>query len=158
MSLQVCLAFVAACVALAMNTGPWLRCVIDNGLRYRLPRCAPDQRRRRPGRTATIMIGIVAIGSATLDSNHQGTDSTGCGLRCSLMVWLGIELDSFHDQEGVDADNRTSAARGGFSCRDFVPVIEPQVLVFLRSVRSAGSWTSEQRSFSRGSCCSASPS
>src|SRR4029079_8704597 len=64
MSLQVYLAFVAACIALALIPGPVVTLVIANGLRYGTRAALTNIAGVQAG--LTIVIGIVAVGLTTL--------------------------------------------------------------------------------------------
>src|SRR5947207_15779358 len=64
MSLQVYLAFVAACIALALLPGPVVTLVIANGLRHGTRAALTNIAGVQAG--LTIVIGIVAVGLTTL--------------------------------------------------------------------------------------------
>src|SRR3984957_17449112 len=101
MSLQVYLAYVAACVALALLPGPIVTLVIANGLRHgtraALTNIAGVQA------AMTIVIGIVAIGLTSLMAPmgywFDGVRFAGA----AYLVWLGIKLIR-EPVEGVETE------------------------------------------------------
>src|SRR3981081_2549473 len=128
MSLQAYLAFVAACVALALIPGPVVTLVIANGLRHGT----------RAGRThiagvqagLTIVIGIVAVGLTTLMATMGYWFDWVRFAGAAYLVWLGMKLFRF-PVEGVNADEPPPPPRGGFFLQGFLVLLSnPKVLVF----------------------------
>jgi threonine/homoserine/homoserine lactone efflux protein len=71
MSLQVYLAFVAACIALALIPGPVVTLVIANGLRHGTRAALTNIAGVQAG--LTIVIGIVAVGLTTRQAKSWST-------------------------------------------------------------------------------------
>src|SRR6202161_2698011 len=128
MSLQVYLAYVAACVALALLPGPIVTLVIANGLRHgtraALTNIAGVQA------AMTIVIGIVAVGLATLMATMGYWFDWVRFAGAAYLVWLGIKLIR-QPVEGVEADAPPPPPRGGFFLQGFVVLLSnPKVMVF----------------------------
>src|SRR5258705_12594582 len=104
MSLQVYLAFVAACIALALLPGPVVTLVIANGLRHGTSAALTNIAGVQAG--LAIMNGIVAIGLTSL------METMGCWFDwarfagAAYLVWLGIKLIR-SPVKGVEVDTRT---------------------------------------------------
>src|SRR5271154_3155875 len=100
MSLQVYLAYVAACVALALLPGPIVTLVIANGLRHgtraALTNIAGVQA------ALTIVIGVVAIGLTSLMATMGYFDWVRFA-GAAYLVWLGIRLIR-NPVEGVETE------------------------------------------------------
>src|SRR3979411_1858984 len=111
MSLQLYLAFVAACIALALLPGPVVTLVIANGLplvtRAALPNIAGVQA------GLAIVIGIVAIGLTSLMATMGYWFDWVRFAGAAYLVWLGIKLIR-SPVEGVNADAPPPPPRGGF--------------------------------------------
>ncbi len=128
MSLQVYLAFVAACIGLALLPGPVVTLVLANGLRYGTRAALINIAGVQAG--LAIVIGIVAVGltslMATLGYWFDWVRFAGA----AYLVWLGIKLIR-SPVEGVDADAPPPPPRGGFFLQGFVVLLSnPKVLVF----------------------------
>jgi threonine/homoserine/homoserine lactone efflux protein len=128
MSLQLYLAFVAACIALALLPGPVVTLIIANGLRHGTRAALVNIAGAQAG--LAIVIGIVAVGltslMATMGYWFDWVRSAGA----AYLVWLGIKLIRF-PVEGVDADTPPPPPRGGFFLQGFVVLLSnPKVLVF----------------------------
>src|SRR5580658_7201733 len=128
MSLQVYLAYVAACVGLALLPGPIVTLVIANGLRHgtraALTNIAGVQI------ALTIVIGIVAIGLTSLMATMGYWFDWVRFAGAAYLVWLGFKLIRF-PVEGVSADEPPPPPRGGFFLQGFlVSLSNPKVLVF----------------------------
>src|SRR5271168_5615182 len=111
MSLQVYLAFVAACIALALLPGPVVTLVIANGLRHgtraALTNIAGVQV------ALTIVIGIVAIGLTSLMATMGYWFDWVRFAGAAYLVWLGIRLIR-SPIEGVESNSPPPPPRGGF--------------------------------------------
>src|ERR1044071_4286388 len=128
MSLQVYLAFVVACIALALIPGPVVTLVIANGLRYG-PRAALTN---IAGVQAglTIVIGILAVGLTTLMATMGYWFDWVRFAGAAYLVWLGIKLIR-SPVEGIDAGAPPPPPRGGFFLQGFVVALSnPKLLVF----------------------------
>src|ERR1700710_1557651 len=90
MSLHLYLAFVAACIALALLPGPVVTLIIANGLRHGTRAALINVAGAQTG--LAIVIGIVAVGltslMATMGYWFDGVRFAGSAYR----VWLGIKL------------------------------------------------------------------
>src|SRR3982750_4285775 len=111
MSLQAYLAFVAACIALALLPGPVVTLLIANGLRHgtraALINCAG-------GQTAmAIVIGIVAIGLTSLMATMGYWFDWVRFAGAAYLVWLGIKLIRA-PPAGVKVAGPPPPPRGGF--------------------------------------------
>src|SRR5260221_3673244 len=110
MSLQAYLAFVAACIALALIPGPVVTLVIANGLRHGTRAALTNILGVQVG--LAIVIGIVAVRLTSLMATK------GHSLHCLLfagaayLVWLGVKLIR-SPAGGVNGDAPTPPARGG---------------------------------------------
>ena len=128
MSLQVYLAFVAACIALALIPGPVVTLVIANGLRYGTRAALTNIAGVQAG--LTIVIGIVAIGLTTLMATMGYWFDWVRFAGAAYLVWLGIKLIR-SPVEGVNADEPPPPPRGGFFLQGFLVLLSnPKVLVF----------------------------
>jgi threonine/homoserine/homoserine lactone efflux protein len=128
MSLQAYLAFVAACIALALLPGPVVTLLIANGLRHgtraALINCAGVQT------AMAIVIGIVAIGLTSLMATMGYWFDWVRFAGAAYLTWLGIKLIR-SPVEGVNADEPPPPPRGGFFLQGFLVLLSnPKVLVF----------------------------
>jgi threonine/homoserine/homoserine lactone efflux protein len=128
MSLQVYLAFVAACIALALLPGPVVTLMIANGLRYGTRAALTNILGVQAG--LAIVIGIVAVGLTSLMATMGYWFDWVRFAGAAYLVWLGIKLIRF-PVEGVKADAPPPPPRGGFFLQGFVVLLSnPKVLVF----------------------------
>src|SRR5882724_2621362 len=128
MSLQVYLAFVAACIALALIPGPVVTLVIANGLRHGTRAALTNIAGVQAG--LTIVIGIVAVGLTTLMATMGYWFDWVRFAGTAYLVWLGIKL-VWSPVEGVNADEPPPPPRGGFFLQGFLVLLSnPKVLVF----------------------------
>ena len=126
MSLQAYLAFVAACIALALIPGPVVTLVIANGLRHGTRAALTNIAGVQAG--LAIVIGIVAIGLTSLMATMGYWFDWVRFAGAAYLVWLGIRLIRF-PVEGVKAD--APPPRGGFFLQGFLVLLSnPKVLVF----------------------------
>src|ERR1700751_636022 len=101
MSLQAYLAFIAACVALALIPGPIVTLLIANGLRHGSRAALTNILGVQAG--LLIVVGIGAVGLASLMA------TMGCWFDWvpfagpAYLTWLGLKLIRF-PVEGVKAD------------------------------------------------------
>src|ERR1700754_4437773 len=128
MSLHLYLAFVAACIALALLPGPIVRLVIANGLRHGTRAALTNILGVQVA--LLIVIGILAVGLATLVATMadwcDGADFPGA----AYLVWLGIKLMRSR-VEGIGPDASPPPPRGGFFLQGFVVALSnPKLLVF----------------------------
>ena len=128
MSLQAYLAFVAACIALALLPGPVVTLLIANRLRHgtraALINCAGVQT------AMAIVIGIVAIGLTSLMATMGYWLDWVRFAGAAYLVWLGVKLIR-SPVEGVNTDEPPPPPRGGFFLQGFLVLLSnPKVLVF----------------------------
>ena len=128
MSLQVYLAFVAACIALALLPGPVVTLVIANGLRHGTRAALTNILGVQAG--LTIVIGIVAVGLTSLMATMGYWFDWVRFAGAAYLIWLGYKLVRF-PVEGVNADGPPPPPRGGFFLQGFLVLLSnPKVLVF----------------------------
>src|SRR3978361_1613545 len=128
MSLNLYLAFVAACIALALLPGPVVTLIIANGLRHGTRAALINVAGAQTG--LAIVIGIVAVGLASLMA------TMGCWFDwvrfagAAYLVWLGIKLIR-SPVEGINSDAPPPPPRGGFFLPGVLVLLSnPKVLVF----------------------------
>src|SRR3954467_5655741 len=128
MSLNLYLAFVAACIALALLPGPVVTLIIANGLRHGTRAALVNLAGVQAG--LGIVIGIVAVGltwlMATMGYWFDWVRFAGA----AYLVWLGIKLIRA-PVEGLTADEPPPPPRGGFFLQGLLVLLSnPKVLVF----------------------------
>src|SRR5882762_10208306 len=128
MSLQVYLAFVAACIALALIPGPVVTLVIANGLRHGTRAALTNIAGVQAG--LTIVIGIVAVGLTTLMATMGYWFDWVRFAGAVYLVWLGIKL--IRSPSMLEAsDVPPPPPRGGFFLQGLLVLLSnPKVLVF----------------------------
>jgi threonine/homoserine/homoserine lactone efflux protein len=128
MSLQVYLAFVAACIALALLPGPVVTLVIANGLRHGTRAALTNILGVQAG--LAIVIGIVAVGLTSLMATMGYWFDWVRFAGAAYLIWLGIKLVRF-PVEGVKTEAPPPPPRGGFFLQGFVVLLSnPKLLVF----------------------------
>src|SRR3979411_1697946 len=128
MSLQVYLAFVAACIALALLPGPIVSLLIANGLRHVTGAALINVAGAQAG--IAIVIGIVAVGLTSLMATMGYWFDWVRFAGAAYLVWLGVKL-IWSPVEGVKADAPPPPPRGGFFLQGFLVLLSnPKVLVF----------------------------
>jgi threonine/homoserine/homoserine lactone efflux protein len=128
MSLQLYIAFVAACIALALLPGPVVTLVIANGLRHGTRAALTNLAGVQLG--LAVMIGIVAVGLTSLMATMGYWFDWVRFAGAAYLVWLGVKLIRF-PVEGVNADEPPAPPRGGFFLQGFFVLLSnPKVLVF----------------------------
>jgi threonine/homoserine/homoserine lactone efflux protein len=129
MSLQAYLAFVAACVALALLPGPVVTLLIANGLRHGTRAALINIAGVQTG--LAIAIGVVAVGLTSLMATMGYWFEWVRLLGAAYLVWLGIKLIR-SPVEGIAAgDAPPPPPRGGFFLQGFVVLLSnPKILVF----------------------------
>src|ERR1700741_3353646 len=127
MSLQVYLAFVAACIGLALLPGPIVTLLIANGLRHGTRAALINIAGVQAG--LAIVIGIVAVGLTSLMATMGYWFDWVRFAGAAYLVWLGIKLIR-SPVEDVSAD-APPPPRGGFFLQGFLVLLaNPKVLVF----------------------------
>jgi threonine/homoserine/homoserine lactone efflux protein len=128
MSLQVYLAFVAACIALALLPGPIVTLLIANGLRHGTRAALTNILGVQAA--LLIVIGILAVGLTTLMATMGYWFDWVRFAGAAYLVWLGIKLIR-SPVEGIDAGAPPPPPRGGFFLQGFVVALSnPKLLVF----------------------------
>jgi threonine/homoserine/homoserine lactone efflux protein len=128
MSLQLYLAFITACVALALLPGPIVTLIIANGLRHGTRAALINIAGAQAG--LAIVIGIVAIGLTSLMATIGYWFDWVRLAGAAYLVWLGIRLIR-SPIEGVSIDARPPPPRGGFFLQGLMVLLSnPKVLVF----------------------------
>jgi threonine/homoserine/homoserine lactone efflux protein len=128
MSLQLYLAFVAACFALALLPGPIVTLLIANGLRHGTRAALINIAGAQVG--LAIVIGIVAIGLTSLMATMGYWFDWVRFAGAAYLVWLGIKLIRF-PVEGLSAEAPPPPPRGGFFLQGLVVLLSnPKILVF----------------------------
>jgi threonine/homoserine/homoserine lactone efflux protein len=128
MSLQLYLAFVAACIALALLPGPVVTLVIANGLRHGTRAALTNMAGVQAG--LAILIGIVAVGLTSLMATMGYWFDWVRFAGAAYLVWLGLKLVRA-PVEGLTADAPPPPPRGGFFLQGFfVALSNPKLLVF----------------------------
>jgi threonine/homoserine/homoserine lactone efflux protein len=128
MSLQIYLAFVVACIALALLPGPIVTLVIANGLRHGTRAALTNIAGVQLG--LAIVIGIVAVGLTSLMATMGYWFDWVRFAGAAYLVWLGIKLIRA-PVEGLNEDAPPPPPRGGFFLQGFlVALSNPKVLVF----------------------------
>ena len=128
MSLQAYLAFVAACIALALLPGPIVTLVIANGLRHGTRAALTNVLGAQAG--LAIVIVVVAVGLTSLMATMGYWFDWVRFAGAAYLVWLGIKLIR-SPVEGVSTDASPPPPRGGFFLQGFLVLLSnPKVLVF----------------------------
>jgi threonine/homoserine/homoserine lactone efflux protein len=128
MSLNLYLAFVVACIALALLPGPMVTLVIANGLRHGTRAALINVAGAQAG--LAIVIGIVAIGLTSLMATMGYWFDWVRFAGAAYLVWLGIKLIR-SPVEGLKADEPPPPPRGGFFLQGLLVLLSnPKVLVF----------------------------
>src|SRR6516165_11390737 len=128
MSLQAYLAFLAACIALALLPGPIVTLVIANGLRHGTRAALINVAGAQAG--LAIVIGVVAIGLTSLMATMGYWFDWVRFAGAAYLVWLGIKLIR-SPVDGVKVDETPQPPRGGFFLQGFLVLLSnPKVLVF----------------------------
>ena len=128
MSLQVYLAFIAACVALALLPGPIVTLLIANGLRHGTRAALTNIAGVQLG--LVIALTVVAIGLTSLMATTGYWFDWVRFAGAAYLVWLGIKLIR-SPVEGVNADAPPPPPRGGFFLQGLlVALSNPKLLLF----------------------------
>src|SRR5207244_11966129 len=127
MSLQLYLAFVAACIALALLPGPVVTLVIANGLRHGTSAALTNIAGVQAG--LAIVIGMVAIGLTSLMATMGYWFDWVRFAGAAYLVWLGVRL-IWAPVEGGNVDQPPAPPPGGFFLQGCVVLPSyPQVLI-----------------------------
>src|SRR3954452_4276563 len=112
MSLQAYLAFVAACIALALLPGPVVTLLIANGLRHgtRAPLINIVGLQTR----LAVAIAVVAVGLTSLRATMGYWSEWVRLLGAAYLVWLGIQLIRSPVEGTAAGEAPPPPPRGGF--------------------------------------------
>src|SRR6059058_6350574 len=128
MSPQLYLAFVAACIVLALVPGPIVSLLIANGLRHGTRAALINVAGAQAG--LAIVIGVVAIGLTSLMATMGYWFDWVRFAGAAYLIWLGVKL-IWAPVEGVKIDEPPTPPRGGFFLQGFLVLLSnPKVLVF----------------------------
>lgn len=128
MSLQAYLAFVVACIALALLPGPIVSLLIANGLRHGTRAALINVAGAQAG--LAIVIGIVAVGLTSLMATMGYWFDWVRFAGAAYLIWLGIKL-VWSPVEGIEAGEPPPPPRGGFFLQGFLVLLSnPKVLIF----------------------------
>ena len=128
MSLQLYLAFVAACIALALLPGPIVTLLIANGLRHGTRAALINIAGAQVG--LAIVIGIVAIGLTSLMATMGYWFDWVRFAGAAYLVWLGIKLIRFPGRRRQRRRAAGAAARRVLPAGLSGAAVNPKVLVF----------------------------
>jgi threonine/homoserine/homoserine lactone efflux protein len=128
MSLETYLAFIAACLALALLPGPVVTLLIANGLRHGTRAALTNLAGVQVG--LYIFIVIVALGLSALMATMGYWFDWVRLAGAAYLVWLGYKL--LREPAALGATNEPAPPpRGGFFLQGFIVVLaNPKVLVF----------------------------
>ncbi|UTD27896.1 LysE family translocator [Bradyrhizobium sp. WD16] len=127
MSLEVYLAYVAACIALALLPGPVVTLVIATGLRHGTRAALVNVAGAQVGLAAVI--AIVAVGLTSLMATMGLWFEWVRLLGAAYLIWLGIGL--IRSPSLLPAVEAPPPPRGGFFLQGLVVLLSnPKVLVF----------------------------
>ncbi|MBI5262689.1 MAG: LysE family translocator [Bradyrhizobium sp.] len=128
MSLQVYLAYVAACIAVAILPGPMVTLVIANGLRHGTRAALINVAGAQTG--FAIVIGIVGVGLTSLMATMGYWFDWVRFAGAAYLVWFGIKLVLL-PVEGLKVGEPPPPPRGGFFLQGLLVLLSnPKVLVF----------------------------
>jgi len=128
MSLQLYLAFIAACIALALLPGPIVTLLIANGLRHGTRAALTNLLGVQTG--LLIVIGILAVGLTSLMATMGYWFDWVRFAGAAYLVWLGIKLIR-SPIEAIKAAEPPPPPRGGFFLQGLlVSLSNPKLLVF----------------------------
>lgn len=128
MSLQLYLAYVAACIGLALLPGPMVTLVIANSLRHGTRAGLVNIAGAQLG--LAIIIGVVCFGLTTLMATMGYWFDWVRLVGAAYLVWLGIKL-IFSPALAVEEDAPPPPPRGGFFLQGLLVLLSnPKVLIF----------------------------
>ncbi|WP_315744633.1 MULTISPECIES: LysE family translocator [unclassified Bradyrhizobium] len=129
MSLQAYLAFVAACIALALLPGPVVTLLIANGLRHGTRAALVNIAGVQTG--LAIAIGVVAIGLTSLMATMGYWFEWVRLLGAAYLVWLGVKLIRTPIEGLATSDAPPPPPRGGFFLQGLLVLLSnPKIMVF----------------------------
>lgn len=127
MSLELYLAFVVACIALAVVPGPTVTLLIANGLRHGTKPAMLTLLGTQVG--LAVVIAIVAVGLSTLMATMGYWFDWVRFAGAAYLVWLGIKL--LREPAMIGDTGQVAPPRGGFFLQGLLVLLSnPKVLVF----------------------------
>ena len=127
MSLELYLAFVVACVVLAMVPGPNVTLLIANGLRHGTRAALICLAGTQLG--LAIVIAIVGLGLTTMMATMGYWFDWVRLAGAAYLIWIGIGM--LRSKGGFSVDEAAPPPRGGFFLQGMVVLLSnPKVLVF----------------------------
>lgn len=127
MSLELYLAFVVACIALAVLPGPNVTLLIANGLRHGTHAALLTLAGTQLG--LYIVIGIVAVGLSALMATMGYWFDWVRFAGAAYLVWLGYKL--LREPAMIGEGGEAAPPRGGFFLQGLLVLLSnPKVLVF----------------------------
>ena len=129
MSLNVYLAFIAACIALALLPGPVVTLLIANGLRHGTRAALTNILGVQAG--LLIVIAVVAVGLTSLMATMGYWFGWVRFAGAAYLVWLGIKLIRSPVEGIATGDAPPPPPRGGFFLQGLlVALSNPKLLLF----------------------------
>jgi homoserine/homoserine lactone efflux protein len=126
MSLNLYLAYLAACVVLVIVPGPTVTVIIANSLRYGTRTGLLNVAGTQLG--LAVMIGIVILGLASLLEAIGWWFEVLRLAGAAYLIWLGIKL--FRSDGALDSAESAPKPRGGFFFQGFVVLMSnPKIIV-----------------------------
>lgn len=127
MSLQLYLAYIAACFVFAIVPGPIVTLVVANSLRHGARAGLGNVLGAQLG--LAVMIAIVAIGLASLIAAVGWWFDWLRLAGAAYLIWLGVKL--FRSSGALGASGTIAAPRGGFVWQGFLVLMSnPKALFF----------------------------
>ena len=128
MSLQLYLAYVAACIALALLPGPNVTLVIANGLRYGTRSALINILGAQVG--LAIVIGVVGVGLTSLVATMGYWFDWVRLAGAAYLIWIGINL-VWRPAAITTSDTPPAPPRGGFFLQGMLVLLSnPKALLF----------------------------
>lgn len=126
MSLNLYLAYLAACIVLVIVPGPTVTVIVANSLRYGSRAGLLNVAGTQLG--LAVMIGIVILGLASLLEAIGWWFEVLRLAGAAYLIWLGIRL--FRSDGALDAAGSAPKPRGGFFLQGFVVLMSnPKIIV-----------------------------
>lgn len=126
MSLNLYLAYLAACIVLVVVPGPTVTVIVANSLRYGARAGLLNVAGTQLG--LAVMIGIVILGLASLLEAIGWWFEVLRLAGAAYLIWLGIKL--FRSTGDLGAAGAASMPRGGFFLQGFVVLMSnPKIIV-----------------------------
>jgi threonine/homoserine/homoserine lactone efflux protein len=126
MSLNLYLAYLAACIVLVIVPGPTVTVIVANSLRHGARAGLLNVAGTQLG--LAVMIGIVILGLASLLEAIGWWFEVLRLAGAAYLVWLGIKL--FRSDAAFSAESNTTTPKGGFFLQGFVVLMSnPKIIV-----------------------------